>query len=115
MKLDGKSGATSLPTFAGTFCSLVLLAILVSYLYLKMDTLLSKKDVDILSAVNEFYHDDEWTIRAEQGLNFAVGIGYTPIDPAYASVKFYHIKWDLYGRSEVQIESHDCSAEELGI
>ena len=60
MKLDGKSGAKSLPTCTGSLCSLLLFIILINYTILKMDVLLQKKDVDILSAVNENYHTDEY-------------------------------------------------------
>ena len=50
---DASSHTTSLPTILGSLISLLLLALILSYFVMKIDVLLGRKDVDILSAVNE--------------------------------------------------------------
>ena len=57
MKVDGGK-VTALPTLAGTFCSVLLIIIVIGYTVMKIDVLLGKKDIDILMAVNESFLDD---------------------------------------------------------
>ena len=76
----------------GTICSFLLYFILLAYAYQKLDILMGRKDVDILSATKEKYFDGSETFGAEQGLNFAVAVpetfghNHNVIDPAYGSI-----------------------------
>ena len=66
MKIDGDEGGgrSSLPTMSGALCTIILLVITITYSILKVDVLLGKKDVDILSALNEDFLDEETTFGA---------------------------------------------------
>ena len=48
----------------GAFCSFVLLFLMIGYTVYKADILQGKKDVDILSAVNQFHFDDSYVFGA---------------------------------------------------
>ena len=58
MKLDASSD--DVRTYTGSLCSLLLAFIVLMYTYLKFDVLINKKDVDILSTINDnFYTPDD--------------------------------------------------------
>ena len=67
-------GNTSVPTFMGAFCSIILLFVTLAYTGQKIDVFLSKKDVDILSATTDSYFDVDYVFGGPQGLNIAVAI-----------------------------------------
>ena len=46
-------------TIMGTFCSLFLLLITLAYAYQKLDVLLQKKDVDVLSTTKDMFWTDD--------------------------------------------------------
>ena len=72
MKLhDGKSAA---PTWMGAICSIMLLLIVISYTYQKVDILINKKDVAILSSLYDSYFDSSDQFSSEQGFNLAVAL-----------------------------------------
>ena len=51
---DGKD---KVKTWMGTFCTIFALIIVATYAIQKLDILLHKKDVDIISATKEFHFD----------------------------------------------------------
>ena len=53
--------------------SILMLIILVIYMMLKVDVLISKNQVDIISAINEDHFDENLSFSSSQGLNFAFG------------------------------------------
>lgn len=58
MRLD--SGNESLRSIVGSLCSFLLIALVLIFAYLKADVLINKKDVDILSTINDnFYTPDD--------------------------------------------------------
>ena len=62
MKFDG--GRKKLQTCTGTFMSILMLIILVIYTMLKVDVLISKNQVDIISAINEDHFDENLTFSS---------------------------------------------------
>ena len=121
MRLDSK-GSSSLATGAGAFFSFLLLLMTATYGLNKFEILLRRKDVDILSTIQDSYFDVESTFGAAQGFNFAVGLlgQREPLDEAIASWDISSFEWapNDDGRIEVNtqiINSHICSEEELGL
>ena len=58
MKFEG--GKTELKSMTGAILSILLIIILLSYTALKVDNLIRRRQVDIISAINEdFYEDDD--------------------------------------------------------
>ena len=49
-----------------------------------MDILIARKDVDILSAVLNYYHEEDYTFTYQNGLNFAVA--FTDYNDQYGSI-----------------------------
>ena len=72
MKLDEGKGV--LPSWMGALCSFMLLFVMLWYSYYKVDIMLEKKSVDILSAINENGIKNEYIFGAKQGFNIAVGV-----------------------------------------
>ena len=56
MKLE--SDSDSIKTVFGSLCSIILLMVTLFYAYLKLDVLMEKKDVNVLSTVKDLYFDD---------------------------------------------------------
>ena len=56
MTIDGN--ITQAKSFCGSILSLMILAVTISYAYQKMDVLIMKKDVDVLSATKELVYSD---------------------------------------------------------
>ena len=67
-------GQTALSTWTGSICSMSLLIILLIYTYLKVDILIERKDVNILSALNDSFFDGSYKFGASHGFNVAVGM-----------------------------------------
>jgi len=72
MKLD--QGKDDVKSMVGSLCSIILLIVVAGYVYLKTDVLISKKDVDILSTVNDLHFTPDDVFNYENGLNFAVAL-----------------------------------------
>ena len=58
MKITGKRD--SLSSYMGTFCSFALITVVLMYTYLKADTLIQRKDVDVLSTVVDMHFDPDF-------------------------------------------------------
>ena len=74
LKIRVGDGNTSVSTFMGAFCSIILMIVTLTYAGQKIDVFLSKKDVDILSATTDSYFDVDYVFGGPQGLNIAVAI-----------------------------------------
>ena len=121
MKLDVTS--TSVPSWMGVICSLLLIVIILGYSAQKIEILIKRRDVDIVSALHDsYFYTHEQPFTAEQGFNVAVALSYIdlPLDPALAKMVFFRSEWGynedeefIYKRTE--LESHVCSEEELGL
>ena len=72
MKLD--SGQSKLYSYSGLISSILLSIIIIMYGYLKTDTLINKKDVNLLSSINQFFYSDEDIFSYKNGLNMAVAL-----------------------------------------
>ena len=61
-----------LPSIMGVIFTLLLMAVFLSYIWIKCNTLIMKTDIDILSTVIEAAFDSDYTFDASKGLNIAV-------------------------------------------
>ena len=64
---------------------------------------------------------------SDQGLNFAVGVlnpfnpdTFKPLDPTFGRIKVTKTDWGfdengVFSRNDYELETHKCSAEELGL
>ena len=92
MKLD--EGSDSIKSLMGSLCSIMLTILILSYAYQKMDVLIERKDIDVLSTTNEMYFPDDDEFSAKNGLRVAVaftsfGLAETwELDPTYVSLAF---------------------------
>ena len=92
MKLD--AGSDSTKSIMGSICSILLFILMTTYSYQKMDVLIARKDVDILSTTNDKHWTDDDIFSAKNG--FRVAIAFTSysneeeweLDPTYASLSF---------------------------
>ena len=91
-----------------------------------MDVLINKKDVDILSTVNDAFFDSEHIFDAKKGFAFAAA--FTAYDgnpepilkPEYGELVFTHFGWGplpdgTYTTYRNKIDSHVCTDEELNL
>ena len=126
MSLD--QGKETLPSKMGTFCTFFLLIVLIAYTGYKINILEGKKSVDILQAVDKDHFDENDTFGSEQGLNIAVAVvnpflqeTFQPVDPRYGRIVFkltevgFNEEGILQIYSSKELESHQCSKEELGL
>ena len=75
----------------GALFSFIIMFVLIAFFYYKVDVMLERKRVDILSAVNENYYDENYIFGDEQGLNIGIAVvnvdDYNrPIDPTYGRI-----------------------------
>jgi len=97
MKLD--DGILGLSTVMGLFFSLLLMIIFLLYTAIKLDTLITRKDVDILSTVNHSVYGPDFIFNASQGLNFAVAFTaydneeYSILDPSIGELVMKAWTW----------------------
>ena len=100
MGLD-KEGSKSQPSFVGSIFSLMVFGTVLSYAILKVQNLMEKKDVDILSTVEEFHFEELDLFTTKQGLQIAVAFtGFNSnteyeLDPAYGELIFNRIEWSV--------------------
>ena len=71
MKLD--SGNYELTSYAGLLITIITSMTIASYAYQKADVLGNRKDVDVLSTVNNFFYADDEVFSYKNGMNIAVG------------------------------------------
>ena len=84
---------------------------------------MTKKDIKIVSAVEDMYYSDTDEFTYSDGLNIAAafwsGLGKS-LDPAYGELVFYIETWgydadDNWISSIDKIQDHACSEDELSI
>ena len=121
MKFEG--GKTELKSMTGAIFSILLIIILLGYTALKVDNLIRRSQVDIISAINEDFYKQDHQIGAMQGFNFAVALGSIRnggLDPRIGEFIFTASELDLEQTEawkifkERKLEHHICSDEELG-
>ena len=113
-------------SFVGSLCSLLLLVIIMGYAYTKLDVLLMRKDVDVISTVNDLHFDDSFIFKSENGFNVAEAFTRYDdekewiLDPSYGELLFNSYTWGpendgSYFTERKKLESHICTREELGL
>ena len=97
MKID--AGSDSIKSLMGSLCSILLTILILTYAYQKMDVLIARKDVDILSTTNDKHWTDDDIFSTKNGLRVAIAFtSYNneeewELDPAYASLSFSSYSW----------------------
>ena len=93
MRLD--KGRDALPSRMGALCSILSIAVLLTYVGYKINILQGKKSIDIIQAVIEDHFDETDKFTASQGLNIAAGVGnpFIPstqkqLDPSFGRIRF---------------------------
>ena len=124
MKIDNE-GESHLRSYMGAFCSILLIFVVLIYSYQKFDVFLARKDVDILSAVNDFHFTDDDIFSYKNGLNIAVAFtAYDSeeswiLDETYGELVFNSFSWGpreedgTYFEERKRLESHRCERDEL--
>ena len=69
MKLD--EGKSVVKSFCGSFCTIFLFTILLAYATQKIDILINRKNVDILSTVIDLQYSDADIFGYKNGFNIA--------------------------------------------
>ena len=91
MKIDGRYSALS--TWMGALCTLLIFIIIGLNTYLKVVTLLSRKDVNIVQVLHANYHSEEFEFGYEDGFNVAFALTKYDneveriLDPSYGELK----------------------------
>ena len=96
------------------------------YGYLKIDVLINKKDVNLLSSTNQFHYSDRDIFSFKDGLNIAVALtAYDEelewiLDSKYGQLVFQEYGWGTKddGSYEVlgaRLASAVCTPEQLGL
>ena len=97
MKLE--SDSDSIKTVFGSLCSIILLMVTLFYAYLKLDVLMEKKDVNVLSTVKDLYFDNNDKFHYSDGLNIAVAftaydsVAEPILDPTIGELVLNHFSW----------------------
>ena len=110
----------------GSICSLILFTIVLMYTYLKADTLIKRKDVDILSTIKDTHFLPDYEFNFDKGFNFAVAFtAYDSnqeriLDPTIGEIVFNHYEWGpqpdgSYLSERRRVQHHACTREELGL
>jgi len=92
MKLDAGKG--DLRSIVGALCSIVVFLLVLGYSFLKFDVFYAKKDVDILSTLNDNYFSADYVISNKNGFNIAAAFtGFDSetediLDPTYGELVF---------------------------
>ena len=124
MKLD--KNTNQIQSHMGSYLSILATLIILAYAYRKADVLIARKDVDILSTINDQAFTQHDIFSYENGLNIAVaftaydGDPVTLLDPTIGQVVFNHFYWGpqddgTFGSERIPIKSHTCSRVELGL
>ena len=106
MKID--EDESILQSTMGSILSIIMMLIIGFIAYQKTDVWLQKKGVDIISATNDSFFDDDFEFSYEDGLNFAMAFtAYDDVtepilEPEYGKIVFNERSWG-YG-SEFSIE-----------
>ena len=126
MRLD--EGSDTLNSYMGSLWSLILFLLVVMYSYLKADVLINKKDVDVLSTINDrFFTPDDAINLVDDGFNIAAAFSAfnsdpePTLDPSYGELLFLHYFWGVQENGEyaagrrILESTHNCTKDELGL
>ena len=125
MKLD--EGTSVVQTKLGACYTLIVIFLVAAYAMQKTEILINRKDIDVLSTVNDSHYNEDFVFKYEDGFNLAVALtaydsNPEPIlDPRIGELVFNHYSWGpnrdgTFGSQRLRIESqHECSREELGL
>ena len=72
MNLD--RGEPDIKSYMGSFCSILLFAIVLIYAYQKTEILIDKKNINIIQRVNENALDSDFHFTYRNGFNVAAGL-----------------------------------------
>mmetsp|Transcript_10769 Transcript_10769/g.13475 ORF Transcript_10769/g.13475 Transcript_10769/m.13475 type:complete len:260 (+) Transcript_10769:65-844(+) len=123
MKFD--HGETHYGSLGGFACTLFLIISLLGFAYTKMQTLLQRKDTDIIEAFQESHFPDHERFNAEND-GFFVAAALTNYDsnteiiekPEYGELLIEHYGWgnadDGYSYGSHALNNHYCTDEDLG-
>ena len=100
MRIDANKVA--LNSYMGSFLSFILFCLVVIFTYLKADVLIQKKDVDVLSTVNDRHFTPEDKINYKKD-SFYIAAAFTAfdseteyiLDPSYGELVFMHYYWGI--------------------
>ena len=100
--------------------------IMAVFFYLKLDVLINKKDVNILSTTNRLFYNDEDEFTFAN--NFNVAVAFTAyddkeewiLDPTYGTLRFVEYSWEESEDQKlilnrIPLETEICTAEQLGL
>ena len=110
----------------GAISSLFVIFLLLVYTYYKFTIMEGKTAVNILSGVLENHFGLDHVFGNDQGLNIAVAVfqpfdpsTFTQLDRSYGRIRFQKLFWGptekVFEFGVEEIESHACTADELGI
>ena len=124
MRLDDEE--TEVKSYAGLICSALVLIVICTYAFLKMDVLMHNKDKDVRSVIHDQHFDRDFVFSSKNGLNLAVA--FTAYDnerewilePAYGDLLIQSYEWGpnpdgTYITKRTPLNTHVCTREELGI
>ena len=81
--------------------SLLLIGVVILFAYLKADVLINRKDVDVLSTINDNFYTPDDVIDFSNGLNIAAAFlrfdsdPEPTLDPTYGELAFMHYYWGI--------------------
>ena len=112
-------------SYLGSLCSLMIFLLTVLYAYQKMDVLIEKKDVDVLSATKQLVFTEDDIFTYDNGFNIAVAFTSFnnneewELDPAYGTLVFNSLEWGIYPEGTIyselkELPSHPCTNREFG-
>ena len=124
MRFDKDS--PDLKSLMGALCSIILAVVTLAYAVQKADVLINRRDVDVLSTINDMEIAETDMFNYNNGFNIAVGFtaydsNTEPIlEPSIGELVFNHFTWGemedgTYGTTKPKIETHPCTREELGL
>ena len=125
MKLD--AGKDDLRSIIGSLCSLILISVLCMFAVLKFEVLINKKDVDIMSTINDNFFTPDDQVTSANGINISAALTKYDdetediLDPTYGEIVFMRYFWGTQedgeyksGREKLSSQ-HKCTSDELGL
>ena len=122
LKLDSK-GSESLPSCSGSVLSILSLMLTTVYFVYQFMIFQSKSGQEMTLSVEENFFTEDDIFGPDDGFMMAAAAVerdfYTPIDPKFGKLVFYHVHWGYDGGEDFRIRekilTHKCSDEELGL
>ena len=119
-------GKKSVDSYLGSFCTLCIIAVVLSYSFQKADIFLNKKDIDMLETMHDMAFDADYVFDFKNG--FALAVAFTAydsnpnpiLDPTYGEIVYNYYYWGPtedggYETGRSRISTHPCTDEELGL